>query len=210
MITFEDIFGLYFDHFRGKVLTLVCDCSYSGNWVAQCAKKLDEIGIPSCGHYTREQGILINVYCSCRDDEQASMLAFCEEAAFVNEKKELWYRLGEKLSSGQQTKGASFVVVRCRKKPEEACEIPPHHTWMDRLFNGPFLYLVRGKDKGRPAWHYVLVDKEKEEEFKAQVKTGTVDVANFGKILHSGWGEDPPKEKKKQIDDQYSRHLKPE
>ena len=50
VISFEDLFALYMDHFRGKVLTLVCDCSYSGSWVEQCAMKLDEIGIPSCGH----------------------------------------------------------------------------------------------------------------------------------------------------------------
>ena len=81
---------------------------------------------------------------------------------------------------------------------------------MDRLFNDPYVYLVRGEDKGRPAWHYVLVDKEKEEEFKAQVKTGTIDVAKFGKILHSGWGEDPPKEKTQEIDDQFAMYLEPE
>ena len=81
---------------------------------------------------------------------------------------------------------------------------------MDRLFNGPYVYLVRGKDKGRPAWHYVLVEKEKEQEFKSQVQTGTVDVAKFGKVLHSGWGEDPPKQKKKEINDQCTQYLKPE
>ena len=54
------------------------------------------------------------------------------------------------------------------------------------------VYLVRGKCRGKAAWHYVLVDEEKEEQFKEQVKTGTVDAADFGKVIHSGWGEDPP------------------
>ena len=58
-----------------------CDCSYSGNWVERCAKKLDEIGVLSCGHHTREHGILIRIYCSCRENQQATMLQFCEEVA---------------------------------------------------------------------------------------------------------------------------------
>ena len=54
------------------------------------------------------------------------------------------------------------------------------------------VFLVRGKDKGRAAWHYVLVDKSKKEMFLAKSKTGSIDVAEYGEILHSGWGQDPP------------------
>ena len=207
MISFEDIFALYMDHFRGKVLALVCDCSYSGSWVEQCAKKLDGIGIPACGHYTREQGILMKVYCSCKDDQQATMLAYCEEGVLVEEGI-LWYYYGKKLSENQQTMGFDFTNIQCRR--EEECEVPAHHTWMDRAINSPYVFLVRGKDGDKPAWHYVLVDKEKVEQFKAKIKTGNIDVANYGKVLYSGWGKDPPKEKIKQIDDQFTRYLKKE
>ena len=207
VISFEDIFALYMDYLRGKLLTLICDCSYSGSWVEQCAKKLDEIGIPSCGHHTREQGILINVYCSCRHDQQATMLSFCEKGVFI-EDGTLWYDLGKKLSESQHPSGINFTNIRCRR--DEECEIPAHHTWMDRIFNGTYLYLVRGKDKDKPAWHYVLVDKEKENQFRAQVATGKIDVAEYGKVLYSGWGKDPPEEKEKQISDQFTRYLKRE
>ena len=196
MVTFEEVFALYMDHFRGKVLGLVCDCSYSGSWVEQCAKKLDEMGIPSCGHHTREQGVLIKVYCSCKDDQQASLLAYCEEAVFVNEKKEMWYWFGKKLTSGQHTMCVSFVDIHCSKKPEEVCEVPPDHTWMDRSINSRYVYLVKRKDRGRPAWYYVLVEKEKEQEFKEQLHAETIDLSKFGKILQSGFGKDPPKQVK--------------
>ncbi|WP_339048306.1 hypothetical protein [Candidatus Mesenet endosymbiont of Phosphuga atrata] len=56
------------------------------------------------------------------------------------------------------------------------------------------VFLVRGKDRGRPAWHYVLVDKDKKEMFLAKSRTGSIDVALYGQILHSGWGEDPPQD----------------
>ena len=201
MVTFEEVFALYMDHFRGKVLGLVCDCSYSGSWVEQCAKKLDEMGIPSCGHHTREQGILIKVFCSCRDDQQASLLAFCEEAVIVNEKKEMRYLLGKELTPNQHTMCVTFVDIHCRKKPEEACEVPPDHTWMDRSINSRYVYLVKGKDGDRLAWYYVLVEKEKEEEFRAQLQlhVETIDLTKFGKILHSGYGRDPPKQVKEII-----------
>lgn len=56
------------------------------------------------------------------------------------------------------------------------------------------VFLVRGKDRGRSAWHYVLVDKDKKEMFLAKSRTGSIDVALYGQILHSGWGEDPPQD----------------
>lgn len=36
------------------------------------------------------------------------------------------------------------------------------------------VYLVRGKDRGKSAWHYVLVDKEKTEMFLAKSRTGSL------------------------------------
>ena len=53
-------------------------------------------------------------------------------------------------------------------------------------------YLVRGKERGRAAWHYVLVKKHLLGLFLKRVKGGRVNVADFGDILRSGWGKDPP------------------
>ncbi|KLT22660.1 hypothetical protein wVul_1025 [Wolbachia endosymbiont of Armadillidium vulgare str. wVulC] len=61
-----------------------------------------------------------------------------------------------------------------------------------RRSRSDLIYLVRGKDRGRSAWHYVLIDKEKREMFLAKSRTGSIDVADYGEILYSGWGEDPP------------------
>ena len=53
-------------------------------------------------------------------------------------------------------------------------------------------YLVRGKDRGRAAWHYVLVKKHLLGLFLMRIKGGVIKVADFGHILRSGWGKDPP------------------
>ena len=189
-ITFDDIFGLYMDHLRGKRLTVVSDCSYSGNWVKDCVKKMDEIGILSCGHHTREQGILLKVFSSCQENEEATIGTY-SKAIGNNEKKGITFSV-KQLDSGQNTWYGDFRYINCRKKPSEQCEIRSNSTWEDRIINFSLVYVVRGKDKGKPAWHYVLVDKAKVEEFKIQIKTGTIDVANYGKVLYSGWGNDPP------------------
>ena len=199
VITFDDIFALYMDYFKGKRLTVVCDCSYSGQWVLDSVKKMDKIGIPSCGHHAREQGILLKVFASCQANEEASILLFLE-AVTVNDKK-LLLPGNNKLESGQTPLYGDFRSIRCRKKANEPCEIGSSSTWNNRIAIGmKNIYIVRGEDQGKPAWHYVLVDEEKVDSFKAQIATGSIDVAKFGRVISSGWGKDPPKEKKDMID----------
>ena len=53
-------------------------------------------------------------------------------------------------------------------------------------------YSVRGKDKGRAAWHYVQVKKHLLGLFLKRTNGGSLDVADFGDVLRSGWGMDPP------------------
>ena len=54
------------------------------------------------------------------------------------------------------------------------------------------IYLVRGQDRGRAAWHYVLAKKHLLGLFLKVTNGGCIDVADFGDILRSGWGKDPP------------------
>ena len=53
-------------------------------------------------------------------------------------------------------------------------------------------YLVRGKDKGRAAWHYVLVKKHLLGLYLKRTNGGSLNVADFGDVLRSGQGKDPP------------------
>ena len=40
-------------------------------------------------------------------------------------------------------------------------------------------------------WQYVVVDEDKVDEFKQQVDKGIVNVADYGRVLFSGWGQEP-------------------
>ena len=54
------------------------------------------------------------------------------------------------------------------------------------------IYLVRGKDRGKPCWHYVLADKHLLGLFLKKTNEGSLDVKDFGTVLRSGWGQNPP------------------
>ena len=124
------------------------------------------------------------------------MLAYSEEGVHVEEGT-LWYQINKTLSENQQTMGFNFTDIRCGREKE--CEVLAHHTWMDRAINSKYVYLVKGDDKGRQAWYYVLVDKKKENQFKVQLAAETMDLEKYGQVLCSGYGKDPPEEKKKRI-----------
>ena len=65
------------------------------------------------------------------------------------------------------------------------------------------VFVVRGTDRGRKAWYCVLLvdDPEtiriyKEKTQGEQGGTLTVDVTDYGEVLKSGFGEEPPQEVK--------------
>ena len=103
----------------------------------------------------------------------------------------------EQLNSGQLPCLGDFRGVRCQKKPSQ-------YTWEDYAVNGSLLRIVRGNDRGKPALYYLLVDREKVDEYETQVKTGKINIAMYGKVLYSGFGKDPPDDKKRMIMWQYS------
>ncbi|XP_019849065.1 PREDICTED: uncharacterized protein LOC109580417 isoform X2 [Amphimedon queenslandica] len=211
VISFNDIFELYINYFKGKSLSITSDCSYSGNWINECGKRLDEMNVPSCGHHTRQQGLLFKISTSCEPNEEATALCYVNEANAYSEADKtvvLWY--GKTLTSGQKTMLNDFRDIRCSKPANESCEADTDCTWNDYLSNKYHLvYKVCGKDKGYAAWHYVLVDEEKFVDFKAQVATGSIDLSKYGKILESGWGKDPPEDIERKVNLRFGKLLKP-
>ena len=173
------------------------DCCYSGRWVTDCAKTLDGLGIPPCGHQARENGILIKVFASCQPDQKATEPCYSVEAVeLADDGTLIFYN-----KSGSETQSScitDFTRLVCLRGPDESCwsaEALKNWTWQDAV--GGVLrsrvYTVRGKNRGRQAWRMVLLSSKSEEyqeQFQEKVKSGTVDAANWGYIIESGWGED--------------------
>ena len=195
-MSFEEIFDLYKRHFFGKPLLLVLDCPYAGNWGLTSIEMMDSLGIPACAHKAIEKGFLLKVYTSCGANqipvEQwfSTHCVTCED----NEGGILFYI---KDGDDQRPSYYNFTQFTCLRKAKDKCTAQSSWRWkdkFDRTLSSQRVFLVRGKDGGRPAWHYVLLHEGKDNrvEFLRRIDKGQIDVAQFGFVLLSGWGEDPP------------------
>lgn len=56
------------------------------------------------------------------------------------------------------------------------------------------IYLVTGgRDvSGKPSWYYVQVEPHLKLRFERAIKSGAMNVGEFGRIVESGYGEKPP------------------
>ena len=69
----------------------------------------------------------------------------------------------------------------------------------DKFCGRELILLVRGRDKGRKAWHFVDVKRHLFSLFKKKLASGSIDVKVFGQILFSGFGRSPGKEVSQEV-----------
>ena len=200
---------LYTQHFRGRVLTIVSDCSYSGSWVREAMAFMDEQGVGPCGHVAKEKGILVKVYASCLANEIPAELAFFTHGITNNPNTGRVtfngpdYR-GNEIHDGQHPSGLDFTRVRCKNKIDQLCTMAPGSTW-EQWRTAERIFTVTGKDRGRAAWHYVKVEDNEDtrKAFHDALATGHINLADYGEIVKSGWGKDPPDDVEKEIEEKY-------
>ncbi len=65
------------------------------------------------------------------------------------------------------------------------------------------IYLVKGIDAGRNAWYYVLVERLKVQLFLKALNDEIIHLENYGIILYSAYGEEPPKEITDRLKEEY-------
>ena len=200
-ITFDDIATLYTKHFRERILVIVSDCSYSGKWVESCKRFLDKYGVQPCGHSARKNGIKLKVYGSCQPDQIGNSLIYSARGN-GNEKNTgchyLWPT--QSIAPDQTTYGNDFTEITCGKTLEEECALGPNFTFQKKN-KTERIHIFRGIHQGRRVWRILeLVDDFKTiREFKEKTQGGNVETQNiklsdYGKIMNSGWGQDPPQE----------------
>jgi hypothetical protein len=69
---------------------------------------------------------------------------------------------------------------------------------------GDYFYKVNATDAtGRRAYYYIIVDKLKLRQFLALKSDGRYDLAEYGNIIASGYGEEPPEITKKLLKEKY-------
>lgn len=70
---------------------------------------------------------------------------------------------------------------------------------------GHLIHKIRGKDAatGRPAYYFVLVEPPREAAFMEALKSDSILLTDYGKIIASCWGEEPDEDTKKLLKDNY-------
>ena len=134
LITLENILDLYKEHFRGRMLTLVCDCCYAGQWVRRCTEMMNSLGIGACGHKAMDAGY---PFTSCYPTQVAYDTCFSKQRVCVDPLKQLmlFKQAPIKIGQGgelQKPYSINFTRVCCFSKPDEQCkfdQIPQRASW---------------------------------------------------------------------------------
>ena len=143
---------------------------------------------------------MIKVFASCQADQKATEPCYSVEGVEAADDGTLTVYNQRKTNEEQVSSATDITKLVCLRGPDESClsaEVLKNWTWQDAVCGGlkSRVQIVRGKDRGRQAWHLVLLSNKSEEykeQFMEKYKSGNVDVGNWGYIIESGWGEDPP------------------
>ena len=164
-----------------------------------CKDFLDKVGVQPCGHSAKKKGIKIKVRCSCQPDQIGSSLFFSVRGRGNDKNTGMVFVSNNKdIAPEQTTCTIDFTEITCNKLPDETCALSPRFTFQDQR-NVDRIFLTTGKvGRGRPAWHYLLLvdDPETIRTFKEKPQGGNIEVSDYGVVLKSGWGQEPPQEVK--------------
>lgn len=196
-ITFSSIARLYRQHFLGKVLELYCDCSYSGMWVSNCRKFLDQSHTQPCGHSARKTDVLVKVRASCLPDQISSSWMFAVRGC-GNDKNKGGYFINEavELCPEQKTCDIDSTMIVCGALPDKECLLNPEFTYHKKQSYAERLEVAVQVHNGKPAWYLVMlyddVNKIREYRWKTRGTGEAISLGEYGWVLESGWGEKPP------------------
>ena len=207
---------LYTRHFRGRVLTIISDCSYSGSWVREAMMYMDEQGVGPCGHVANEKGILVKVFTSCQEDEIPAEMAFATHGIRNdNNHGTVWFWSSLRchaIYDMQQPSVIDFTCIRCNGT-SHPCTMAPGSTWEMWSAQNRIIIIVDGKHRDRLSWCYLLLhdDTETIRSFQ-EINWGEnfegfnlkINLSEYGGILKHGWGQDSLNKAQEWIDKYYS------
>ena len=169
----------------------------------ECAKTLDSLGIPPCGHRARENGILIKVYASCQQNEEAAEPCFSMEAVRAEDDGSVTHYIGR--LTQQRSVWFDSTKLVCCNGPDFPCPQTTfqHLKWEDAVDRSVCIHRVKRKESGRNVWYYIMLHRAGEsyqETFKLQLtKNRTLRLSDWGHVLESGEGKNVPKEIKDKV-----------
>ena len=108
----------------------------------------------------------------------------------------------DKYKKNNNNMSASNVQEKAQAEPKSqnnnTKQIDPQKRMQAEL-----IYLVKGVDANRNAWYYVLVDRLKVQLFLKALNDDIIHLEEYGKILFSAYGDEPPEEITQKLKDEY-------
>lgn len=74
------------------------------------------------------------------------------------------------------------------------------HKWTEVLNKKGNIFYLKSEFNNKPAWYYLDVFPNKLILFKNRIGKESLELKDYGNILHSGWGAEPPKEIKDKME----------
>ena len=168
----------------------------------RAAAAWDSMGISPCGHHASEHGVVMKIWPSSQPESVAQEL--CMVRNIVKISKDGYASMCPRPHKSDSVRSAvNSYFTYCPSKLSNCCSLPDFCAnlgWMGHVRSKPSLVrIVRGTDRGRPAWYCVLLDEGKENAFDEQMSTDEINLYVFGKVLQSGFGKDPPDDVSKAV-----------
>ncbi len=94
---------------------------------------------------------------------------------------------------------------KSQENASSSSESPSSNKQIDpfKKMQAELIYLVKGIDAGRNAWYYVLVERLKVQLFLKALNDDIIHLENYGKILYSAYGDEPPSEITNELKEEY-------
>ncbi len=124
----------------------------------------------------------------------------------TEEKKSFLEKLGGKKSAVEKAKEKQTIGPKDDLEDDDGHLERDKNSFMDHLIRSrsDLCYQVMGKDTtNRTAWYFILVDKDKKEQFLGHKPGDSYDLADYGKIVASGYGDEVPEDVKEMLKEKY-------
>lgn len=152
------------------------------------------------------------MFASCKTNEVAHKFAYSIRGTHTDKNSGAFSGgpSGKEVGTAQHVQILDATGISCENKGIKAeCALSPGDTWQKWSMKQR-IFLVRGSDKGRLAWHYLLLvdDDDIIDQFKEQTQgtnagKNTLNCNNYGQVLKSGWGQEPPNDVKEWMEKNY-------
>ena len=142
---------------------------------------------------------MIKLFASCQPDQEAAEPCYSVEGVKFESNGGLVSQI-KRLTEQQKPTSFNSTKLVCCRGPDSPCPKTTfqHLTWENAVDESTTLTLVYRREGDRNMWYYLLLHRAGDayhEEFQSQYRRNpSLRLSDWGYILESGEGQDPPQE----------------